>query len=951
MRVTYYTIMTSRYTRKGISTGISVVALVATAIGMADIAVTDGKIDKASDKTAKANIQQSSPETKKLVLKDLSHANLVKQLANDSFLVREEASKLIWRRGKPTLDALEEAVLSTNPELISRATELIRYVKIGISPDTPPRVTKLVKSFAAASNDEKEDILRELYAEKAYSQMLFMLSEMKDQALAHTLYDDFNRLGHHAAKESIAKGDIEAAIEQLKLIPKSETSLRSLAYLYARTGRLDAELDRLKKMNDQLVDKEWVKHLNLENPSRVDIREFAQRESLMGVIANLDLLKGDPDEMYWFHAKKSPLAAKTGLAILKAQYEGKSEKFIQKTHTQQKKYLESSKNGNASGRINQTIKTMCLTGAGHLVEPYLLKRHHYESFTYLERREQPRKALETIGITDSESLQEFIKENTRLAIDEIEVEQEDMREFRGEEQIPYSTRLILVAEFYHKRGQPETAKEIITPLLKEFQAQVNTEWYKVVESVANQRMHTLAIELILDRGNGDNTYKQMVTYLYDDSSETDLVWNTLLKRDDVTPEKSFRDLAVIMGVYQAEIKTYLELQDELVKIATRQGVVSLKAMRSALLSVATYRQDTISAKRYAKQLLDTEEEKTAIRLRKLEYLRELSNGLDWKGIVSLLDEDSSCIQNSAKWHAVYSIAKRKLGDVKDADRLLDHSKLISIGLNDELRDIALEHYLAGYYDISTQIIERILIVGSVDRESHLYKFALSYLSGPNNAYMNTQQWGKAAAFFMVKSAADLVAHPSDSESTNISYYISDFYNTQFARGMELYQAGEKSKGLKMLTAAHKAIVGDGNLADHFYPAVRTTDLTKQYNLWVEDSHQYLKRSIDEFPECANTHNTLAWVLSRAVRKIDAGIKHSEKALRLTPFEASYIDTMGELYHAKGDRKKAIQWGEKAVMASKYGRLDTFGRSSSAKMRTYSLSNQLDRFKTEPHPKP
>ncbi|MFT5906044.1 MAG: tetratricopeptide (TPR) repeat protein, partial [Cryomorphaceae bacterium] len=701
----------------------------------------------------------------------------------------------------------------------------------------------------------------------------------------------------------------------------------------------------------QLVDKEWKMHLNLERPSRADIRTFAQRESLMGVIANLDLLEGNPDEMYWFHAKKSPLTAKTGLAIIKAQYEGESEEFIQKAHAQQEQILELSKDNKDSNLINQTIKSMCLTGAGHLVEPYMLKRHHYESFAYLERRELPKKALATIGITDSDSLQKFIKENTRLAIEESEVEQEDMVEFRGKELIPYSTRLILVAEFYYKKGQPETAKKIITPLLKELQAQESTEWYKVVESIANQRMHALAIELVTDRGNGDNTYQQMVTYLYDDTAETDLIWNTLLKREDITPEKSFRDLAVIMGVYQSEIKTYLQLQDDLVKTAARQGVASLKTMRSALFSVATYRQDTISAKRYAKQLLDTEADKSAIPLRKLEYLRELSNGLDWNGIVILLDEDSSFIRKSAKWHAVYSIAKRKLGDIKAADRLLNHSKLVSIGLNDELRDIALEHYLAGYYDISTQIIERILIIGSVNRESNLYQFALGYLSGSDNAYTNTQQWGKAAAFFMVKSAADLVERSSDSESSNIGYYISDFYNAKFTRGMELYLAGEKPKGLKILTKAHEAIVGDGNLADHFYPAIRTTDLTKQYDLWVEDSHQYLKKSIDEFPECANTHNTLAWVLSRAVRKIDTGIKHSEKALRITPFEASYIDTMGELYHAKGDRKKAIQWGEKAVMASKYGRLDTFGRSSSAKMRTYSLSNQLERFRTQPHPKP
>ena len=116
--------MTSRYSRKGILTGISVAALVATAIGMADIIVKDDMVDK----SAEAIVEQRFSETKDLVLKDLSHSDLVKQLANEKFLVREDASKLIWRRGKPTLSALEEAVVSTNPELISRAAELIRYI-------------------------------------------------------------------------------------------------------------------------------------------------------------------------------------------------------------------------------------------------------------------------------------------------------------------------------------------------------------------------------------------------------------------------------------------------------------------------------------------------------------------------------------------------------------------------------------------------------------------------------------------------------------------------------------------------------------------------------------------------------------------------------------------------------------------------------------------------------
>jgi len=112
----------------------------------------------------------------------------------------------------------------------------------------------------------------------------------------------------------------------------------------------------------------------------------------------------------------------------------------------------------------------------------------------------------------------------------------------------------------------------------------------------------------------------------------------------------------------------------------------------------------------------------------------------------------------------------------------------------------------------------------------------------------------------------------------------------------------------------------------------------------------LKISTEEFPNSSNTHNTIAWILARAARKLDVGIEHSKKSIELSPFEAAYIDTMGELWFAKQNRAKAIEWGEKAVISSKYGRLDPIGRQNSARARTYSLVNQLERFRSGSFPK-
>ena len=116
--------------------------------------------------------------------------------------------------------------------------------------------------------------------------------------------------------------------------------MRSLAYLYAQTGQLNAEIANLKATSEPMLDKEWERHLNLEQPSRKDIREFAQKENIPGVIANLELLEANPTKMYDYYSKQASLAAKTSLAILKAQYEGESEDFVEKAHAQQQQILK-----------------------------------------------------------------------------------------------------------------------------------------------------------------------------------------------------------------------------------------------------------------------------------------------------------------------------------------------------------------------------------------------------------------------------------------------------------------------------------------------------------------------------------------------------------------------------------------------------------------------------------
>jgi len=848
--------MISKYSKSRFLKSISITGIMLTGLGLtagfADSTDSNGLITK-----------EISSES----LDSLSDKDLISLLTHEDYYKREEATQAVWKRGRPIIAVLEEALASRNPELLSRANKIISYIKVGISPETPSEVVQLVQSFPLADRDTKQDILRELYGDRRYSLMLYMLSNMDDQKEASRLYSNFRRLAHSAAREFIIKGEIDTAIEQFKLSPKTPETMRSLAYLYKHTGVLKQEIAKLEKSSN----KDLALALNLSNNDRSSIRDYAKQKGLPNVLASLDLLEGNSDAIVEILTEQTPHISQIGLSVLQAMFEGgkDNDKLIQT-------------------KLDEQLQTLSVD----ILEPYLIENLKTDAFGYFSFQEQPTKALEVIGINDEVSLNEFIDRETKIALKKF-------KELKNDESLP------------------ETARKVISPLLQESEKLNNKEWQKLISYIAYSRMHKLALILI---------------------------WATLQQRKGVSRERAFRDLSLIMSMDPEQIKECLDVQDELLSIAKAKGGDAIKSMHEALASTASLRQDGYSYVKFTKQLLEEQVDLEGDELlaRKRVYLHALLQTLDRTSLLAFMDKEPELIEGSPRLLSLYSIAKRKSGDEATADKYLKKAMILTMGLHSDLMEIAEEHAAVGYYELALSITEPLFISVSSDYSSIAFKSSLRYLVSGDNEYIQTKQWHKASAAKMVEAVQEMIKTAGNKDYTSKERYLNIFYNLSFTRGMELYQKGEKAQALKMLHAAHSAFVGNGTLADHFYPAIRTTDLDKQYELWVEESFQHTALSIEEFPKCGNTYNTMAWILSRAIRKLDEALIYSRTSHELSPNEAAYLDTMAEVWHAKGDRKKAIEWGEKAVSSCIYGR---------SRRMTLSLAAQLERFRTEPHPKP
>ena len=87
---------------------------------------------------------------------------LILDLGNSSFAIREKAGELLWKRGRAAIPALEKAAVDPSPEVSRRAGQILDTFGWYIFPDTPPAVLKAIEAFRTAKASERKAAFAEL---------------------------------------------------------------------------------------------------------------------------------------------------------------------------------------------------------------------------------------------------------------------------------------------------------------------------------------------------------------------------------------------------------------------------------------------------------------------------------------------------------------------------------------------------------------------------------------------------------------------------------------------------------------------------------------------------------------------------------------------------------------------------------------------------------------------
>jgi tetratricopeptide (TPR) repeat protein len=847
---------------------------------------------------------------------------LVAKLSDDAYLVREQAMTNLWKMGMAALPALRQAAAAGDPEIADRANELILYISVGVLVDSPEEIKVLVLKFSRSQIEEKLVILRKLMGLGQWKQVLHLAELEQSPDVRAKMSEIVKTTAARAARDAIVKGDYDSAAGILEIGADDVKIMVMRAWFYARRGELEKQLEKAADRpgeNGAL----WRMSLHRAAGNVVDAIHEAEKAGRQDIADALRVFDGDARPWLRRGLQRSNLDAiySMGYRIQLDRLEGKDKRAAMIA----RELVSLAVDDDAAARVS-----ICLAANGFRKEAVgVIVRSDIDSaFEYYDITESPQRCLEMVGIPRGAKppFTAWVKEFTDNAIEE-----EDEKLYN---------RLIALAGFLVSHGQGEHAKVVLTPLMTALEADGSDEWFDLLATMLNYGLGAEAFYFVEKRGNEDDEADLAVKKMFAQVSSKSLnhLWKALKKRNNQDVAKALHELALLSGVIADPGNETDELHKALEDDVLGKGAVDKDIRMMALFTFALKRNDMATASRMADTLAVANDRWTRSKV----YLDAAL--LRWEKIepyyAALAKKNPADYDNLTRWY----ITLRKLGREEQAEEMYERVLMLSMGGAEELNRIGWELHEAGYEEKAVDLWLRAAMVADPGKEN--YDRAIVYLAHYGQSIYRKKQWKKAVAIAEVNTQLMMRGR---SGSLVHSILRTRFY-AEFCQGMHLLQSGEKSRAISKLDTSRQLIPGDGTLADDFFPILREAGVGKHYDQWFEDSYRHVAAACKLYPKAHNSQNTAAWLAARSVRRLDDAIKHSEAALKLRPTQGAYLDTMAEVWFAKGNRAKAIEWSQKAIAGSISHAQGNPRRETMVLNNYKQLQKQHERFKSAPLPR-
>ncbi len=851
---------------------------------------------------------------------------LIRELADENFRTREEATRKIWDIGEAALPALQQAANGSDPEQAFRARELVRKIQLSITPETDPDVIGLIERYAKASPNDKVNLLNLMTKKRAWRQVLKLYATEKSPELRSRFQDAAKEVAIHAARECLLEGKPGSARDYLEMAPAYAAGLMALADFHRSQGTLDAELMRAQAVKGRNSEA-WQLALHRAAGNLEASRDVATAAGEPRISAAMSVLLGDP--LPWL--KMDPAGNREGAvrkiytALAIKRWQGKE---IRPAEMEALTRLTGNRN---DGERENAISALFLLGETGLAEEAMVKNSAFTAFKHFESLERISEALKALNLDpDHPDYTAWVaKRIEHLAKDDASDEHEVSAD---------TEQLVAMANFLERRGLTDEADAaFIKPLedLAKKDAGIFTDFLRPLfgdqESTSGAPLLAKKIGVAW-AGEDAGRWSELVVAGLGEEDETSVWWAWLPDLDPKASRIERFDAMLAMFDIGGDPKRLRSKWLALAWDAVKRTPEDRQAELVKRISFVTTQLSTKSGN--AEQGLrawDQLPESARGEIFWGSHILNLSAKDRWNDAAAIFLKQIARVTELKQeprpdCYAYVAACLRRAGRPAEATAYDVWADKLSLGSNEASIQIGHAYAYGRDYKRAEEWWTR--AIRESDPDSTEFILSLQLIT---DSLLENGQWKQAASIY------EILAHAyasSEGDSSSGIGLLRQRMQADMARALANLK-NDRAGSIAILEKCHRLFPRDGSLADSFFPALRKAGLIEEHNKWFNISWNLMADVLKRYPQSENTYNTAGWLASRAHLNLDLAENYLQKALATNPEQSAYLDTMAEIQFAKGNRAKALEWSQLAL---------NFSPQDSQ------LRHQHERFRSDPLPR-
>ncbi|MDB4265361.1 hypothetical protein N9891_01285 [bacterium] len=806
-------------------------------------------------------------------------------LGSGDFETRNAAAMELWEEGTEVVPFLDSLIAGPDPELAARATTIARKVKLGITPETPEEIVKLIDQYFGATTKGKIVVIEKLLAANE-SEILLKLRNMEtDPEVIDRADEIIEEILPRLVRSALNEGKVEVAKAYLAFSQQPK-HLIQYAHLLDQTGELDEEIARLaasKSSNDQA---RYLACLRVKGDT-ARLRKAAVELGDRDVVQIAALVEGD--HVPYFEGQlddnNPSLANRYYIEWALANYRG--DQAGQKEAYDSLLYL-SKEDNSERGASRMALLRM---GYGKAVLKSLDKSEFFDQVDFHLGLEEYEEARKLIGVPMGEGFVAWLKTVGEKA-------KADLENDRGLMELE---RLVRAVNFLEDRGLVEEATQgayLLFDLVRPvedlglsnyaarlyFLAPVST--YSAIAREMKDHEAGLGDFLMRLMGNADESMwlYNLLGELYEEMPIRERLLLTMsfsASRVLVTPE--------LFQEARDRVLTYLSKEEEPVSELSSLLDLLIRRNREAdLLKVTGALSKAGSPNHY------------------LEAILAIDGGRAKEGGEAFDKVDFDPALASSEWLYQKGLILKHAG-IEGGEELMKKGLLFSEGGALALRNFAMSHLRYGEVEESYRFLQMALLRSEAPLRASEFRLRSLVVQELATQAVALGKWKDAVGLREV--AALDTEYPTLRAAVVM---LRTRFHILVARGALAMEGGDIAVAVKAFTEAHKLLPRDGYLANDLFPLLRQLGLRELHDQLFAESARYYRENIQLFPKDDNVYNGFAWLASRANRKLDEAEECMKKALEMNPESAAYLDTMGEIFFARRNREEALKWSKKSL---------------------------------------